>query len=146
MRVLSKAMSFVSRRCHGKLYYVCGTSRSSGRMCRLTISFVFSFIFSFIVITSHVFAATYQIAITDRLFTPKKIAGAIDQPVTITVYNKGTKIHNFILPAFYIYSPNLSVHHSTTVQFTPDKKGVFQFYSDAGGTKEPGLVGEIDVQ
>lgn len=91
------------------------------------------------------YAATYHIIITDRHFTPEKIVGQIDQPVTITVSNQGTKIHNFILPAFYIYSPNLSVHHTTTVQFTPDKKGVFDFFSDAGGKKEQGLLGKIDV-
>ncbi|PWI58958.1 cupredoxin domain-containing protein [Sulfoacidibacillus thermotolerans] len=92
-----------------------------------------------------VFAATYHIIVTDKGFFPKKITGSFNQPVTITVCNKGTKTHNFILPAFYIYSPNLAVHCSTTVQFTPDKTGVFQFYSDAGGSKEPGLIGEIDV-
>lgn len=91
------------------------------------------------------FAQNYQIIITDHGFAPDRITGEMNQPVHISIINKGTRVHNFILPAFYIYTANLPPKHSTSVGFSPDKKGVYSFFSDTGGSKEPGLSGHIKV-
>lgn len=92
------------------------------------------------------YAASFDITITDEGYTPNHISARSDEEVHISIHNKGTRIHNFILPAFYIYTRNLDVNDSTSVGFTPDKTGTFSFYSDAGGTKEPGISGQIEVK
>lgn len=96
--------------------------------------------------THPAWAESYRITITDAEFQPSKIYARVDQRVHITVYNGGTKIHNFILPAFYIFTANLAAKEKTTMEFVPDKRGRYPFFSDAGGEKEPGLLGEIDVR
>ncbi len=91
-------------------------------------------------------AEEYHVEITDQGFNPSHIAGRLDSPVRIDIHNSGHKPHNFILPAFYIYTANLKANESTWVEFTPDKTGVYRFFSDAGGRPEPGLAGQIRVQ
>lgn len=91
-------------------------------------------------------AQALHIEITDHGFSPTVISGDLDAPVRINIHNGGTKQHNFILPAFYIYTPNLAAKASTSVEFTPDKRGTYPFFSDAGGKPEPGLAGHIYVK
>lgn len=91
-------------------------------------------------------AENYRIVITDHSFSPARITGRLNEPVTITIVNQGTKTHNFVLPAFYIFTANLPAKHTTNVGFSPDKAGSYPFFSDTGGAKEPGLEGHIDVR
>ncbi|MHB1627014.1 MAG: cupredoxin domain-containing protein [Bacilli bacterium] len=91
-------------------------------------------------------AAAHDLVITDRQFSPQQIAGRLNQTIKIVIRNQGTRMHNFVLPAFYIFSPNLSASQEVSVEFIPDKQGVFPFFSDAGGRKEPGLSGEVIVR
>lgn len=91
-------------------------------------------------------AESYTIRITDRGFRPEKIYGRLDHPIHIAVYNVGEKTHNLVIPAFYIFTPNLPAKGSTTVEFTPDKRGSYPFYSDTGGSVEAGLTGDVVVR
>ena len=91
-------------------------------------------------------AATYKMVITDRRFSPQQIEGRLNQTIRIVIRNQGSRTHNFVLPAFYIFSPDLPSKEGTSVEFTPDKKGTFPFFSDTGGQKEPGLSGELTVR
>lgn len=91
-------------------------------------------------------AESYTIRITDRGFRPGKIYGRLDHPIHIAVYNVGEKTHNLVIPAFYIFTANLPSKGSTTVEFTPDKRGSYPFYSDTGGAVEAGLTGEVVVR
>lgn len=100
----------------------------------------------FTVLPSYVQAETYNVVISDHSFTPMILMARSDHAVRINIINKGTKTHNFILPAFYIYTPNLPAKQSTWVKFTPDKTGRFPFYSDADGDRESGLSGSIQVR
>ena len=90
--------------------------------------------------------AAHDLVITDRQFSPQQIAGRLNQTIKIVIRNQGTRTHNFVLPAFYIFSPNLPASQGVSVEFTPDKQGVFPFFSDTGGRKEPGLSGEVIVR
>ncbi len=103
-------------------------------------------IISFVVSPNFVEAQTYNVVISDHSFTPKILVARPDHVVRINIVNNGTKTHNFILPAFYIYTPNLLAKQSTWVQFTPDKTGKFPFYSDAEGDREAGLAGTMQVR
>ncbi len=91
-------------------------------------------------------AQALHIEITDQGFSPTVISGSLNAPVRIDIHNGGSKRHNFILPAFYIYTPNLAANASTWVEFTPDKRGTYGFFSDTGGKPEPGLAGHIFVK
>lgn len=91
-------------------------------------------------------AEVFRIEITDNGFSPSNIAGRLDNPVRIDIHNGGSRIHNFILPAFYIYTANLKANESTWVEFTPDKTGSYRFFSDAGGAPEPGFAGQISIK
>jgi uncharacterized cupredoxin-like copper-binding protein len=90
--------------------------------------------------------STYTITITDTGFHPTTIHGTTGSSVKIHVKNQGRNVHNFIIPAYYIFSPNLRAGESTDIEFTPDKKGTFPYYSDAPGTKEPGFIGNLIVR
>lgn len=91
-------------------------------------------------------AQTYRIEITDSGFRPSHITGTRDQKMRIEIHNAGSKTHNFELPAFYVFAPDLRVDERTSVEFTPDKTGTFPFFSDTGGSREPGLAGHIEVR
>ena len=91
-------------------------------------------------------AASYRVDITDTGFHPDALRGALDRPVRILIRNRGERVHNFVLPAFYIFTNNLKANDETEVEFTPDKRGVYPFFSDAGGAREPGLAGRITVE
>ncbi len=101
---------------------------------------------SFMMLPNYVRAETYNVVISDHSFAPTMLRARPDHVVRINIVNKGTKTHNFILPAFYIYTPNLPAKQSTWVQFTPDKTGKFPFYSDADGDREAGLAGTMQVR
>lgn len=91
-------------------------------------------------------AQTYRIEITDHGFEPARITGIRDQKMRIEIHNAGSKVHNFELPAFYVFTANLRANERTSVEFTPDRTGTFPFFSDAGGAREPGLAGQIEVR
>ena len=87
----------------------------------------------------------YTITITDQHFEPSQMHGTVGTAIKIHVKNIGKKEHNFVIPDYYIFSPNLHPGESTDVEFTPDKKGAFSFYSDAPGAKELGLHGTLTI-
>ncbi|UOF90520.1 cupredoxin domain-containing protein [Fodinisporobacter ferrooxydans] len=91
-------------------------------------------------------AIKYSISITDIGFRPSTMQGETGVPIKIHVKNLGTKEHNFVLPGYFIFSPNLHAGESTDIEFTPDKKGIFPFYSDTPGNPEPGLQGRLTVR
>lgn len=91
-------------------------------------------------------ASSYTISITDDRIIPNAITVAANQKTHLTIHNVGRKTHNFVIPDFYIFTPNLRSQQGTTVEFVPEKKGAFTYYSDAGGVPEPGLSGTFRVK
>jgi uncharacterized cupredoxin-like copper-binding protein len=89
---------------------------------------------------------SYTVTITDTCFQPNILKGSVGSTVKIHLINKGKKEHNFVLPAFYIFSPNLHAGESTDIEFSPDKAGTFPYDSDAPGFQEPGLSGHLIVR
>jgi plastocyanin len=54
----------------------------------------------------------------------------VGKAINLIVVNRGTKVHNLVIPAFYVFLPNLKAGESITASFTPDKAGRFAYYSD----------------
>ena len=95
-------------------------------------------------LTAHA-QVSYNVTLTDSGISPATMSASEGEPVSMTIINRGTKVHNFVLPAFFIFTSNLQPGSSTSAKFTPDKTGSFPYYSDTGGQPEPGLRGTMAV-
>ncbi len=90
-------------------------------------------------------ATSVQIVLRDATIRPAIIQATRSQPLHLHIVNEGGKVHNFVVPAFYVFTSNLPPGTSTDVSFSPEKSGAFPFYSDAGGQPEAGLRGVLRV-
>lgn len=103
--------------------------------------------FTAFVLPSAVFAnPVHTLVLEDGAIRPAALSVASGEKVTIHVSNSGTRVHNIVIPDFYIFSNNLNPGEDVTVSFTADKTGRFPFYSDASGKPEPGMSGTLTVQ
>lgn len=74
-------------------------------------------------------------------FKPNSLTVKVNQPVKINFTNSGT--HNFSLDAFGI-SQNMQ-GSTSSVTFTPNKTGTFQFFCNVGKHASMGQVGTLIV-
>jgi len=88
---------------------------------------------------------TLQVSLQDSSIRPTQIVTAKGEVVSLTVVNQGKKVHNFVVPDFYIFTQNLNPGEQVKLSFTPDKTGAFPYYSDTGGKPEPGVRGTMRV-
>lgn len=102
-------------------------------------------LFSIGMSTTVVHAQTVLVTLMDSSIKPKTIQVNKNEPVHITIVNKGTRVHNFVIPKFYVFSPNIKPNGQVDVRFTPDKTGTFQYYSDKKGIPEKGIHGLLYV-
>lgn len=89
---------------------------------------------------------TIQVVLKDGQIEPSTITVEVNATVNIRVVNRGTKAHNLVIPDFYIFTENLSPGRSASAGFSPDKTGSFPYYSDTGGSPEPGMRGQLHVR
>lgn len=59
---------------------------------------------------------------------------------------KGGMLHDFMLDEFNVHSDQVSNGKSTTVEFTPDKTGTFEFYCGVGNHRQMGQLGKLIVE
>ncbi len=78
-------------------------------------------------------------------FKPDKIKVKKGEKVTITINNKGG-FHDFAIDAFNVKSAMIPSDGSTTVTFTPDKTGTFEFYCSVGNHRAMGMKGTLVVE
>jgi len=92
---------------------------------------------------------TMQQAITveagSYYFKPNVIQVKKGEPVKITITNKGG-FHDFAIDAFSVKSEMIPSGGSTTVEFTPDKTGSFEFYCSVGNHRAMGMKGTLVVE
>lgn len=86
-----------------------------------------------------------QITLQDSNLSPRQFTVKKGQRVDLEITNEGTKQHNLVIPAVYIFTHNLNPGESVSASFRPDKTGAFPYYSDTGGQPEPGLRGSLTV-
>lgn len=92
------------------------------------------------------FGQVTHITLSDSDITPNQFTVQKGQTVNMLIRNAGTRVHNFVLPDFYVFSPNLQPGATTTASFQPDKTGQFVYYSDKKGVPEPGIKGTLTVR
>jgi plastocyanin len=78
-------------------------------------------------------------------FKPNKISVKKGTPVKITLTNNGG-MHNFVIDALNVKSDTISSGKTTTVEFTPNKSGEFEFYCSIANHKAMGMVGTLVVE
>ncbi|MCH7758886.1 cupredoxin domain-containing protein [Patescibacteria group bacterium] len=81
--------------------------------------------------------------VSDNLFfTPKVLTLIKDQPVKIIFQNTGT--HTFTIKELDV---NLRLSESSvTLEFTPSKSGIFEYYCAVPGHRENGMFGSLTVK
>jgi plastocyanin len=78
-------------------------------------------------------------------FKPNKIIVKKNTPVKITFTSVGG-MHDFVLDVFNVKSDLIGAGKSTTVEFTPDKTGEFQYYCSVANHRAMGMVGTLVVE
>ncbi|MCL6594184.1 MAG: cupredoxin domain-containing protein [Alicyclobacillus sp.] len=91
-------------------------------------------------------AQQVEVSLYDTHLEPAQLQARTGEAVALRVVNRGTRVHNLVIPAFYVFLPNLQPGESVTAQFTPDRTGTFPYYSDTGGRPEPGIRGVLLVR
>ncbi|MFX4301816.1 cupredoxin domain-containing protein [Alicyclobacillus tolerans] len=90
-------------------------------------------------------SAFVQVVITDKQIRPSFIRAVESEPLKLHIENRGKSIHNLVIPAFYIFTQNLRPGESVDVSFSPEKTGLFDYYSDKNSIPEPALKGKLQV-
>lgn len=78
-------------------------------------------------------------------FSPNEIRATVGKPVTIS-YSSKNGLHDFVIAELNVGSDTVSGGQTTTVTFTPDKTGTFEFYCSIGRHREMGMKGQLIVQ
>ncbi len=78
-------------------------------------------------------------------FKPSEIRVKQGEKVTITFKNT-QGMHDFVLDEFDVKSEVVQSGKSTTVEFTPTKKGTFEFYCSVGNHRQMGMKGTLIVE
>jgi len=87
-----------------------------------------------------------RVTVTDRGFEPARITARVGDRVKVHLRNAGTREHNLILPRYGVFPQNLAPGGETYIEFTASEAGAWPFFSDAPGSPEPGLAGELRVE
>ena len=81
------------------------------------------------------------------VFTPRGVTVLAEQPVRLTVMNKGKVDHDFHIEALGVTIRSLIPSgKSATLDFTPTKRGSFEFFCQVSGHKEAGMKGAFIVR
>ena len=78
-------------------------------------------------------------------FSPNEIRAKKGQPMQILLNNK-EGIHDFVIKEFGVGSDTISGGQTTTISFTPDKAGTFEFYCSIGQHRDMGMKGTLIVE
>jgi plastocyanin len=90
-------------------------------------------------------AVEVQVEGGNYYFKPNSITVKEGQPVKITLTSvEGT--HDFVIDEFNVKTQTVNADQSTSVEFTPDKTGSFEFYCSVANHRALGMKGTLIVQ
>jgi cytochrome c oxidase subunit 2 len=78
-------------------------------------------------------------------FKPNEIKVKKGEKVKLTFTNAGG-MHDFVVDELNVKTDVIGSGKSTTVEFTPDKTGTFEFYCSVGNHRQMGMKGKITVE
>lgn len=91
------------------------------------------------------------VVVQDDKFEPNLLTGKVNQPIQLTVENKGTKPHSFVIDELQVNIPPIAPGQTGTATFTSSRirtysnGGAYLFYSDVAGDKDAGLSGNLSI-
>ena len=88
---------------------------------------------------------TISVAGGNFYFKPNEIRVKKGEKVKIALSSKDG-IHDFVIDDFDVKSPRISDDNTTSVEFTPDKTGTFEFYCSVGQHRAMGMKGNLIVE
>lgn len=78
-------------------------------------------------------------------FSPNELRVKKGKPVQIS-YTSKNGLHDVVIAEFGVGSDVVSAGQTTTIAFTPDKVGTFEFYCSIGRHREMGMKGALIVE
>ena len=82
---------------------------------------------------------------TSFQFSKKEITVSQNDKVTIKFTSEGGE-HNFVLDGYNLMSQTVASGETSSVSFTADKKGTFNFYCGIANYRDKGMEGTLIVQ
>lgn len=92
------------------------------------------------------YAANVRIELRDGSISPTQFQVTQGERVNLTIVNRGSSVHNFVIPDYYIFTSNLNPGETTTAGFDAYKTGRYVYYSDKDNVPEPGMQGHMTVK
>ncbi len=86
----------------------------------------------------------FNLNIYNFFYSPKELRARVGDQITINL-NSVDGLHDFTLDEFKIQSTVIDTNNKTSVTFTADKAGEFEFYSSIGEQQQLGLKGLLIV-
>ena len=83
---------------------------------------------------------------TEFKFDPANLTVKRGQEVVVTIQNRGTVVHDWVIKDLNVQSPKIQPGQSATVRFTPQRSGTFKIECTEPGHAEAGMVGQLTVQ
>lgn len=88
---------------------------------------------------------TITIKAKDLRFDVDTITAKVGQPVTIRLENDDDMDHAFSIEALNVQSEKIGSHKITSVTFTPQQAGTYQFRCPLPGHAQLGMIGTLSV-
>lgn len=83
---------------------------------------------------------------TEFKFDPANLTVKRGQEVVVTIQNRGTVVHDWVIKDLNVQSPKIQPGQSATVRFTPQRSGTFKIECIEPGHAAAGMVGQLTVQ
>lgn len=91
------------------------------------------------------FARTVEIRAQSFSFSPSEIRVKKGEKITIVLKNT-EGIHDFVLDELNVLTDQIQPEGETSVEFTANDVGTFQYYCSVGNHREMGMVGNLIVE
>ena len=82
--------------------------------------------------------------VSEFIYGPAEIRGGVGEKITISLINRGTIEHHFIIDELGV-NAKVSPGEKTQFTFTPHTSGTFKYYCDLAGHRAAGEEGQLVV-
>ncbi|MBI1754664.1 cupredoxin domain-containing protein [Candidatus Azambacteria bacterium] len=89
---------------------------------------------------------TFSVSGQNFSFTPSEIRVKKGDKVRINFTNAGGWPHDWVVDGFNAQAPQVEAGKSSSVEFTADKAGTFEYYCSVGQHRQQGMVGKLVVE
>lgn len=79
-------------------------------------------------------------------FSPVTLTFKKGETVKLVLNNIGKMPHDFVVDELGVRTKKIVGGDSDTIEFTPEKTGVFEYYCSVGQHRQNGMVGKVTVE